>query len=257
VTTKKGCEQAKILLYDIETSPNIAYIWGKYEQNALGDFIQERKMISVAWKWLGEKKVHVIALPDFPGYKKDMDDNSKLVKKFYDVFCQADIVIGHNVRSFDNKMINADFIRCGLNPPAPYKSIDTMKVARRHFRFNSNKLDDLGKMLCGDSKVQHTGFKLWRDCLAGKPDAWAMMKRYNKQDVALLEKVYLKLRPWMTQHPNLNEYTRQANCPGCGSPDLTEQGHRYTLAGKKKRYKCNGCGKWSVDASTFKESRIR
>lgn len=236
--------KARILLYDIETSPNVAYIWGKYEQNALGDFIQERKMISVAWKWLGEKKVHVAALPMFPGYSKNPESNTALVRLFHSIISQADIVVGHNAKSFDEKMVNADFIHCGLKPPPPHKVIDTLLAARSRFRFNSNKLDDLGERLNLGRKMEHGGFKLWLGCLKGDRASWKTMMRYNKQDVVLLEKVYLKLRPWMTNHPNLSHYSRVESCPSCESENTERRGWSYTKKKKKQRIICRDCGSW-------------
>ncbi len=233
-------KKPKILIYDIETSPNIGYTWGTWEQNVI-ELIQQRQMISVAWKWLGEKEVYVKALCDFPGYKKNKNDNTALVKFFHKIICEADISIAHNGISFDDKRVNTDFIRCGLEPPPPRKSIDTLRVARAHFDFNSNRLNDLGQFLGVGKKVRHSGFSLWKGCLEGDPKSWDLMKRYNKGDITLLEKVYLKLRPWMPRHPNLSHYTGLWGCPVCQSKDFKPKGWRYLATGRKQRYKCDKC----------------
>lgn len=245
-TIRKGGETAipKVLLYDIESSPNIAYIWGKYECDALGDFIKERQVISVAWKWLGEKNVQVLAMPMLPTYKKNPDNNRALVLKLHELMLQADIVVGHNVDAFDDPMSNAEFLIHGLKPPPPHKSVDTLKFARHKFRFNSNKLGDLGQRLGLGKKVHTGGFDLWARCLRGDPKAWALMMRYNKQDVVLLEKIYLKMRPWMSNHPNMVVQDGDFGCPACRSKSYQARGRSHFTTGYRHRFECQDCGKW-------------
>ena len=238
---------AKILLFDVETSPNLGWVWAKYEQDVIGDFVRERQIISVAWKWLGESKVHVIALPMFGEYKKNRHSNKELITAFHKIISQADIVIGHNVCAFDDRMVNTDIIFHGLTPPPPHKCIDTLKIAKKHFRFNSNKLNDLGAFLKCGKKLDTGGFKLWTGCIVdGDPKAWKRMMAYNKKDVILLEKVYTILRPWMTNHPDLNDADCNPGCPSCRSHRMERRGWRIDTSGRKRRYQCQDCGKWSV-----------
>lgn len=234
----------KVLLYDVETSPNLAFCWGKYEQNVLGDFIKERQIISFAWKWLDEKEVHCLALPMFPSYKKKPDDNKALILRLHELISRADVVVGHNVNCFDDQMANTDFILHGLKPPPPHKSVDTLAVARAKFRFNSNKLGDLGKRLGLGEKVHTGGFELWAGCLRGDKKSWAKMVEYNKGDVVLLEKIYLKMRPWMTAHPNMNSADNHVGCPVCRSTKLTRRGWVIVAGGRRMRFQCMNCGKW-------------
>lgn len=232
----------RILLYDVETSPNIAYVWGKYEQNVLGDFIKERQIISIAWKWLGEKEVHVLAMPMLKTYKKNPEDNSELIRKFQSVMNQADIVIGHNIDQFDDKMCNVAFIHSDLGPAKPHKTVDTLKVARKYFCFNSNKLDDLGKFLGLGRKVKHWGFAMWVKCLQGDKKAWDLMMEYNKGDVVLLEGIYLKLRPWITRNPRVKDAPSEG-CPECKSFDTKKNGRSWRSGRRMvQTYQCLSCG---------------
>lgn len=235
----------KILLVDIETSPNIGYTWGKYEQNVV-EFTKEWHMLSFSCKWLGDKGARVYSLPDYPSYKKDPTNDKALVKELWKYLDEADIVIGHNLDSFDVKMSNIRFLYHGMNAPSSYKTIDTKKVAKRFLRLNSNKLDDIGETFGLGRKVHTGGFALWTGCLAGDKKSWKLMCKYNKQDVILLEKVYLHLRPWMTNHPNLNVLQgTQWACPSCGSEKTQSRGTAMTKNGRRKRYQCQDCGAWS------------
>ncbi len=238
----------RVLLYDVESTPNLAWVWEKYEQDALGDFIRERQIISFAWKWLDEKEVHVLSLPDFPGYKRFPDDNRALITELHRIISEADVVIGHNVIDFDDRMANTDFIVHGLPPPPPHRRVDTLRLARSKFRFNSNKLGDLGARLGLGSKVKTGGFDLWAGCMRGDKSSWALMAQYNKGDVTLLEKIYLKLRPWMTLHPDMNAADRHVGCPACKSVNQIRKGWSISNLGKTPRFKCADCGKWSRGA---------
>lgn len=247
----------RILLYDLETSPYIGYTWGKWEQNVI-EFVSERQIISVAWKWLGEKKTRVMALPDFPEYKKNPKSNKSLIKKLHELFEEADITVGHNVIEFDDKVANTDFLLHKLLPPPPHKQVDTLRVLRSRFAFVSNKLDDACARLGLGRKVKHEGFPMWLGCLAGDMKAWAKMKKYNRGDVSLLEKLYLRIRPWMTNHPSMIPTDSPFfACPKCESSRLQGRGWSRTIAGERQRFQCQDCGAWSTGVAVRNELRIR
>lgn len=191
--------------------------------------------------------VKVRALCDLKGYKKGSTNDYGLVQELWALLDEADFVIAHNADRFDILESNTRFVIHGLTPPSPYSTIDTLKIARGRFHFKSNKLDDLGRDLGVGRKIPHTGAHLWFGCMSGDKKSWALMKRYNKQDVFLLEKVYEKLRPW-GNHPNINVPTgRTGACPACGSFSIVRRGHVYTRSTEAQRYVCINCGKWSSD----------
>ena len=242
-------KEPKILLFDIETAPNLGYVWGKWEQDVVS-FKEHWYMLSFAYKWLGEKQTHVVSLPDFKLYKKDKANDRELVNKLWELFNEADVLIAHNGDEFDVKKVNSRFIQHGMVPPKPFQTIDTKKVAKRYFKFDSNNLDDLGQYLGLGRKLQTGGFDLWLGCISGDKESWKRMCNYNKQDVVLLEQVYLKLRPWMTNHPNMNLLTGEAHtCPNCGCLKVSKQGFKRSRTGIRQQYKCGDCGAWSSGES--------
>ncbi len=237
--------KSKTLIYDIENSPTVVTTWGLYEQNAI-ETIKEWYLLSYAYKWLGEKETHVVALSDFKGYRNNKHNDKALCQSLHKLFSEADVVVAHNGDQHDQKKSNARFIYHGLTPPSPYKSIDTKKVAKRYFKFNSNSLNSLGTYFNLGNKIENGGIKLWRDCMNGDLKAWELMKKYNKQDVVLLEKVYLKLRPWMTNYPIFTQIQeRPDECFACGSKHLQSRGTEMRLGGRSvSRFQCQECGKW-------------
>lgn len=253
-----GEQEPKVLLYDLETSPNLSWTWQTRETDVI-KVVRPRQIISIAWKFLGDSDVKVLSLPSFPGYKKDKHDNKALVAEIYKLFEKADIVVGHNVKRFDDRRSNTDFIKHGFTPPPPHSQVDTLEFARFKFDFNSNRLDDLGAFLGLGRKVKHPGFEMWEQCMEGDPKAWALMESYNRGDVILLEKVYLKMRPWMKNHPVLTPRNRAFfACPYCHSKRIEGRGFRYTKLAKVQRYKCldRDCGKWSTGRIVNRELRL-
>lgn len=230
-------DKPNILIYDIETSPNLGYCWGKFDQNIL-KFEEEWQIISVAWKWLGDKKTHVRSLNSYKG------DEKRLCQNIWELFDDADIVVAHNGDKFDQKKVRTRLLYHGFEPPSPFAEVDTLKVAKKYFKFNSNRLDDLGEYLEVGRKLKHQGFDLWLGCRANDPKAWAKMEQYNKRDVVLLEKIYKKMRPWITNHPSIAMYMREVGCPNCGSRKATKQGVRCTNKQIMQQFKCKDCKSW-------------
>lgn len=247
----------KILLFDIESTPIISYNWGIWQQDAI-EVKEEWYILCFAYKWLGESKVHIISLPDFKGYAKDKKNDFKVVEKLWELFNEAEVIIAHNGDNFDIKKANARFIFHGLDSPSPYKAVNTLKIARRYFKFDSNKLDYLGQYLKLGRKLPHTGKHLWFGCMDGDDKSWKLMKEYNKQDVILLEKVYRKLRSWDKTSPNMNLILGgMINCRVCGSLHTRKEGTRKRLGGLIQEYSCNNCGAWGNVPISKKDSIMR
>lgn len=237
--------KTKVLLLDIENSPNLSYTWGKYEQDVI-DFAKEWYMLSFAYKWLGDVGVKSCSLPDFKTYRKDKTNDRELLKALWKLLDEADIIIGHNVDRFDLRKTNARFLAHGLGVPSPYKTVDTLKLTKKHFFLNSNKLDHICKYLGIGSKVETGGFGLWLACMGGDKVAWVKMVRYNKNDIVLTEKLYEKLKPWAWTHPNVNALTGvQDACPKCGAKRLQRRGFVISGGNRKPRLQCQSCGGWS------------
>jgi hypothetical protein len=101
----------------------------------------------------------------------------------------------------------------------------------------------LGNYLGIGRKAKHEGFSLWKKCMAGDKKSYKDMVKYNKQDVKLLEDIYLKLRPYMKSHPTAN-ISPEFVCPVCGGSHIQKRGLAFTNAFMKQRLQCQSCGKW-------------
>lgn len=239
---------ARILLLDIETAPSLGYVWGKYDQDVI-EFERDWFILSFAAKWLDSKDILVKSLPDYKGYRKNPMDDSHLMVDLWKLLDEADIVVAHNGDSFDIKKINARFLVHKMLPPSNYKTVDTLKQVRKHFRFDSNRLGDVCKVLGIGAKIPHVGFALWKACMQGDATAWETMRDYNAQDVALLEDIYLRLRPW-SAHPDVRLFSaggggdHQHDCPACASSHTQRRGIAVARTRKYQRWNCQDCGTW-------------
>lgn len=247
--------KARILLWDIETAPIIGTAWQTWQTDLVW-IEQDWYMLCFAYKWLGERKTYVVAQTDFKGYKPGSTDDLQVIKELHRVLSEADAVIAHNGDKFDLKKANARFVYHNLGPASPVLQIDTRKMAKKYFGFTSNKLDDLGEYFGVGRKIP-TDKNLWRNCMAGDMKAWSRMKRYNAQDVRLLERVYTRLLPFDVSHPNrANIEGRMDACPRCGQQGfLWAQGWRYTKAGKYRRWQCKKCGSYVSERNAVKADK--
>lgn len=245
---KHTASALKVLLFDIETAPSKAYIWGLWQETKSYSFI-ETDWFVLCWsaKWLGSKEIISSSLPVHKGYKDNPENDKPLLEALWKLLDEADVVIAHNGRKFDRKKVNARFLIHGMPPPSPYVVIDTLEVARREFAFTSNRLNDLGIMLGVGKKVDTGGFGLWKKCLEGDLKAWERMTKYCNGDISLLEAVYFKLRPYIKNHPNLGIDSDRCACPKCGSGKIQYRGYMYSNSGKYKRFQCQVCGGWGRD----------
>jgi DNA polymerase elongation subunit (family B) len=236
----------KILLLDIETSPNTAHVWGLWQQNvSINQLMESSYVLCYAAKWLGEDEVHFDSV--------HQSKPKAMLKGIHVLLDEADAVVHYNGTKFDIPTLNKEFLLHRYNPPSPYKQIDLLRVVRSNFRFPSNKLDYVSQRLGLGKKHAHEGHDLWVKCMNGDKDAWGRMESYNIQDVVLLESLYSTLLPWIKSHPNHNLYTSDTVCPTCSGHRLQKRGTAVSITGTYQRYQCKDCGSWSQGAKTPKE----
>lgn len=238
-TTKR-----KRLYFDIETSPNIGFFWtAGFKLNiSTESIIKERAIICICYKWEEDKITHSL------NWDSKQNDK-KMLQDFIKVANEADELVGHNGDKFDLAWIRTRCLFHRIEMFPNYTTIDTLKVARSKFKFNSNKLNYIAKYLGIGQKI-HTEYDLWKDIVLNKDkDAMDKMIKYCKMDVILLEKVHkeLSLHIPAKTHYGVIFGGERASCPECGSDDLVRNNKRVTASGLVKiQLRCNTCGKFST-----------
>jgi DNA polymerase elongation subunit (family B) len=229
----------KILIIDIETRPNLAWCWGLFDQNiSINQIERVGSVISWSAKWYGEKEV--LFASDYH------NGHSECIQQAWHLLDEADVVVGYNSKSFDMKHLSREFIVAGYPPPSHYIDVDLLTVVRQRFKFVSNKLQHVSQELGLGSKTHHDGFDLWLGCMRDDEKSWATMRKYNKQDVVLTEKLYERLLPWIKSHPHRGLYDGNAdNCPRCGHDELVTRKYYTTRTGRYRTVQCKKCKGYS------------
>jgi uncharacterized protein YprB with RNaseH-like and TPR domain len=234
-----------ILFLDIETSPDLVWTWGVYEQNAIA--VKEHwQVLTYGAKWFGKSKVIVRGQDDTRGYKPGKLDDAAILVEVHALLDEADVVVAHNGTDFDIKKLNARFIYQRMTPPSPFRVVDTKRETKKVAAFSSNKLDWLCQQLEIGKKLEHEGWPMWKGCIEGDPKMWAKMKKYNAHDVDLLEQLYRGLSPWYKQSVNANLWAKGVVCPNpaCGSSRLQARGVARNRTRAYRRFQCLDCGAW-------------
>jgi RNase P subunit RPR2 len=241
----------RILNIDIETSPNRVYTWGTYNQFiSLNQIEEPGGLLCFAASWVGEKEIIFKSVYH--------DGKEEMLDEVWRLLDEADAVMGWNSQSFDVKHINREFVEAGYHPPSPYKHIDLLKTARQNFKFLSNKLDYIAGRLDIGNKIKHSGFELWRDVMNDDPKAWALFKRYNKQDIKLVDEAYEILKPWINSQLNFGIYEDEdkAVCKNCGHDKLEKIEQTYkTKVNEYAQFRCQKCGTISRSRKKVSETR--
>lgn len=227
-----------VLEIDIETAPNVAYVWSLFDQNVPIDrLVAPGYTLCFAARWQGQRKILF--------HSVWTDGPKAMIRAAWDLLDAADMLVHYNGKKFDVPTLNREFVLMGMVPPSNYHEVDLYHTVKRRFRFASNKLDFVAQQLGLGAKVKHKGMQLWRDVMAGNAAAQRTMERYNKGDVLLLSRLYKKMQPWIYNHPNRGlwiEDLSEPACRNCGSTNVKKNGSekRFTLS--YERYKCKDCG---------------
>lgn len=234
-------KKLKRLFFDIETSPNIvASFQIGYNINISHDSIlKERAIICICYKWSHQSKVHALHW--------DNGNDKKMLEEFMEVMSEADEIVGHNSNKFDIKWLRTRCFYHRIKMFPNYKSIDTYKLAKQGFLFNSNKLDYIGSFSGVGKKMDSGGLQTWLDItLNNDKKALDKMIKYCKVDVIRLSQVYDILSSYIEPATHMGVFlgNDRCSCPNCGSTSTQKRGIDVSASGVKKSLRsCNSCGR--------------
>lgn len=219
---------AKILCWDVEST------------HLRGDFAT---LLCIGYKWLGEKKTHVLNVMDYPGWDKDKTNDKGLVKAFLEVYNSADVTVTYYGKGFDLKMINAKALEHGLPYPAPIPMVDLYYVVRGNLSLSRKSLENVGIFAGLTTKKTPVTAVAWKKAATGHKPSINYVVAHCKADVLLLEEAYLKLRPLMKTHPRVGGWAPCRYCSG----RLQRRGKAISpTKGRRYKFQCQDCGGWET-----------
>lgn len=230
---------AKVLFFDIETSPNEGRFWrpGRKVNIDYRNIKRERRVVCICWQWLGQDRIFSL---DWGDKQCDKD----LLGKFSEVIDKADLVVAHNGTRFDIRWIKGRIAFHGLPPLKEVRCRDTLTMTKRAFDLNSYRLDYLGEYFGLGRKLKTGGYELWDSVMDGDESALRKMVKYCKQDVRLLSAVYKIVNPYVahTFHMGVIRQGSELACKACGSMRTKWDSHRVAHKIVYRCRKCNECG---------------
>ncbi len=185
---------------------------------------------------------------DFPKlWRKNVNDDSAVCRAAYEVLRDADVIVTQNGKSFDWKFLQTRLLKHGLPVLPKILHLDTKLIAKANLFLFSNSLDAMTEFF--EVKERKLDVKkekgLWRRVSHREPRAQNLMAKYCKQDVAALEALFEKFRPFVKlPNPRVIE-GKSGGCPHCGGTRLHRRGRACTATGITIRMQCQECGKWS------------
>lgn len=242
----------KVLIFDIETAPIRAFAWRVWRENiSVDQIISNSYMITWAAKWYDKPTIKSDHL--YPS-EIDREDDSRIVESLAELIREADVLVAHNLDGFDWPVVNTRVAKHHLEPLGVQTHIDTLKLAKKNFRFPHNKLDYLADFFGIGRKIK-TDFQLWAQVVGGDETAMRKMVKYNKHDVKVLEgvfdamKKYVKRLGRLFDASSMDEYA----CPTCGTEgNFQRRGFYRTQSGNFIKLQCKTCGRYHRRRNTVK-----
>lgn len=216
-----------ITFYDIETS-NLAADMG---------WIQ-----TFSWMNEGDDKPETISIHETKPFAKCKRNDKEIVKKIISVFKDADYLVAHYGNKFDWKFIKARAAVHGLYLPEKLM-VDTCLMSRKHFRLQSNRLDNLADFFGLTPKIK-VPKSVWMDAGMGCVSALKELKTRCAGDVITLKEIFDNhLKPYCMTI-DYNKFYSEFGCRHCGSKRLRKNGLKIqsTVQTWKMEYECQECG---------------
>lgn len=247
-----------VKILDVETAPEIVYTFRRFKAFISPEQVISRGyLLSYSEADLYTAEVKGANLTHYPLFDIDYTDDWELCQTLWKVLDEADVVIAHNGVKFDKAYINQRFAYHDMMPPSHYVVVDTLKAAKKQFALPSNALKELCLYFETENfKLDNAGFELWKRCREGDRSAFQEMQTYNDGDVVSLRDVYLKILPYIPQHPNMSAYYKdeKVRCSRCGSE------HVHVIEGKQFNtaissfniVRCDSCGGLSRDRANIR-----
>lgn len=251
-----GAAGPRVLCIDLERIPGRVTL-DIFDAKQKSDYIHASRWdeypttVSLAYRWLGERKTHFAAT--WQG-----DDLAQLS---WDLYNEATHVLTFNGRKFDNKVCRADWLLAGLPEPAPWRDIDLYVIASQQLYMEAKSLDFLCHRLGVPGKRGRYSIEMARAAVAGDERAQRKMATYNRGDITATIACWERLRP-LVKVPGLNlglSYgDEQFRCSKCGHDRLDRQPQTAdTPQTAYALYRCRKCRGLTRSSHRYARSKMR
>jgi len=124
-------------------------------------------------------------------------NDKRIAAGLRDLMNKADYLVGHNVKVFDTKKAHLRFLLNKMQAPdLSVKQLDTLSIAKKYFRNDSNTLGYWLACFKSQGKDEMRS-EDWDLCKQGDPKALRKMLKYNNQDVRGGARVWMRFRDYL------------------------------------------------------------
>jgi hypothetical protein len=211
--------------------------------------IREPRTTIVCAKWYDEPDVIQLA-------EWDKGGRGRFLKRVHDLMSSADIIVGHNILNADIPWLEGDFYfrRIGhkhvpsLPPLPPYKTVDTLRVARQFktgVPFKS--LNALCQILNIPAKTDVYDRNAMERAVNGSVEDRERLVAYCAGDVIATQGLFDALRPHIKNHPHLfvDGQDKLTTCNRCGSETVPSSRRYIANVLSYSMRRCTNCKAYS------------
>lgn len=185
--------KANILYIDLEVSKSMLFNYGLRVPSTYinpDDLLKESYIICWSASYVGSDVIWSDCVTQKEAKKWD---DSRILPRLQELMASADLLAGHNVDRFDVKRANTRFLVNSIEPVTDKKSLDTLKIARAKFAFESNRLDYISQKLGFRPKDDIHNSDWIEIVTTGNEKTLKKVLKYNRGDVREGKKVLERL----------------------------------------------------------------
>lgn len=151
------------------------------------------KVTAAAWSWIGDDDVESL-LTGKDGFF-NAGKRGRRLRPLLDAIAAADVVTGHNLLRFDLPVLNAECLRCGLDPLPRVRVIDTIRLPKT--KGLKKGQDNLSAMLDGAEQKKALTWFEWDE--AYEETGWPVVRERVVSDVVQHKEMYelMRRRGWL------------------------------------------------------------
>lgn len=193
---------ANILYIDLEVSKSRVFSYGlRVPSGYMNPEDLDKEYYVICWSasYVGQNKVWSDCVT--PKDARKWSDKN-ILGRLRELMDAADIIAGHNVENYDVKRANTRFLLNGIEPVASKKTLDSLKIARSKFAFESNRLGYISQKLGLRDKDDIRNKDWLKIVTTGDEATLKKVLRYNRGDVMNGKGVLEKLMSYSGKSPN-------------------------------------------------------
>ena len=185
----------------------------------------------------------VLCASDTSRWRHDVLDDYTLSAQARKVICAADMLVTWYGSRHDIPFLNSRLLLHRLQPIPRLPHIDLWRTCKYQLKLHSNRLSSAAAFMGLTPKLDVPPIT-WQRAAAGHRKSLAILTERCRTDVEILRQAYLRLRPLIPNHPNINlaVAVESDNCPYCGFERCAWRGKHIAPIRRRERFQCLSCG---------------